>query len=119
MVITSSESHIFAGAEAAAILARLRAFLAPQGIDCYLVGGYIRDGLLGRASHDIDLTVAGDAVDIARQVADAFEAKFVLLDEIHQVARVVLFQNEERWYLDFTTTRGSVSYTHLTLPTKA
>lgn len=108
MVITSSESHIFAGAEAAAILARLRAFLAPQGIDCYLVGGYIRDGLLGRASHDIDLTVAGDAVDIARQVADAFEAKFVLLDEIHQVARVVLFQNEERWYLDFTTTRGSI-----------
>jgi poly(A) polymerase len=108
MVVTSIQTNMFAGAEAAAILARLRAFLAPQGIDCYLVGGYIRDRLLGRASLDIDLTVGGDAVDIARQVADVFEAKFVLLDEIHQVARVVLFQNEERWYLDFATTRGSI-----------
>ncbi len=32
----------------------------------------------------------------------------MLLDEIHQVARVVLFQDEERWYLDFATTRGTI-----------
>jgi len=108
MVITSMQSNMFAGAGAAAILARLRAFLSPQDIGCYLVGGYIRDGLLGRASHDIDLTVAGDAVGLARQVADAFEARFVLLDEIHQVARVVLLRHEERWYLDFATTRGTI-----------
>ncbi|MCL0055954.1 HD domain-containing protein [Dehalococcoidia bacterium] len=110
MVITSRQSNtgIFAGAEAVAILARLRAFLSPQEIGCHLVGGYIRDGLLGRASHDIDLTVAGDAVGLARQVADAFDAKFVLLDEIHQVARVVLLRHEERWYLDFATTRGTI-----------
>ncbi|MCL0075664.1 HD domain-containing protein [Dehalococcoidia bacterium] len=110
MVITSMQSNtgIFAGAGAAAILARLRAFLSPQEIGCHLVGGYIRDSLLGRASHDIDLTVAGDAVGLARQVADAFDAKFVLLDEIHQVARVVLLRHEERWYLDFATTRGTI-----------
>ena len=108
MVITSMHRDVFAEAEAAAILARLRAFLARQEIGCYLVGGYIRDGLLGRASHDIDLTVAGDAIGLAREIANAFESKFVLLDEIHQVARVVLLQNDERWYLDFATTRGTI-----------
>ncbi|PIU57618.1 MAG: metal-dependent phosphohydrolase [Chloroflexi bacterium CG07_land_8_20_14_0_80_51_10] len=110
MVISSMQinTNLFAEAEAVAILARLRAFLAPRGIECYLVGGYLRDGLLGRPSRDIDLAVSGDALSIAREVADAFEAKFVPLDEIHQVARVVLFQNEERWHLDFATMRGSI-----------
>lgn len=108
MVITSMQTNMFAGAEAAAILAQLQALLAPQGIECYLVGGYVRDGLLGRASHDIDLTVAGDAVGVARRVAAACDARFVLLDETHQVARVVLLRNEERWHLDFATTRGTI-----------
>lgn len=95
-------------ADAAAILTRLRAALGHRNSECYLVGGYIRDGLLGRASRDIDLTVAGDAVALAREVADALDARFVLLDEEHQVARVVLFQNEARWHLDFAATRGSI-----------
>ncbi|MDD5095332.1 MAG: HD domain-containing protein [Dehalococcoidia bacterium] len=106
--VMQTSAGLFIGKEAAAILTRLRRFLASQKIEGFVVGGYIRDGLLERPSHDIDLTLAGDAVQIARQVADAFNASFVLLDETHQVARVVLSQDGERWYLDFATIRGSI-----------
>lgn len=64
--------------------------------------------MLGRSSRDIDLVVAGDAVEIARDVARDMQARFVLLDQTHQVARVVLLHAEHRWYIDFTTMRGSI-----------
>lgn len=102
------ETHVLVRADSAAIFTRLRKILADSGGEWYLVGGYVRDGLLGRPSHDIDLTVRGDAVAIASEVADALSGKFVLLDEAHQVARVVLMQSGERWYVDFAAMRGSI-----------
>ncbi len=103
-----AKTSLFVGAGGTAILARLQMFLAAQNINAFLVGGYVRDGLLGKTNHDIDLTVAGEAVQIARQAADFLGGKFVLLDELHQVARVVLMQNEKRWHLDFAAMRGSI-----------
>ena len=32
------------------------------GIECYLIGGYVRDLLLDRGSKDIDIVVVGDGV---------------------------------------------------------
>jgi poly(A) polymerase len=37
--------------------------------DVYVVGGYVRDWLLGKATHDIDITVVGDPITFARIVA--------------------------------------------------
>jgi poly(A) polymerase len=106
--IMQISASFFVRAEAAAILTRLRTLLASGKIEGFIVGGYVRDGLLGRTSHDIDLVVSGDAIRIGREAADAFGGSFVLLDEAHQVARVVLYQGGERWYLDFATMRGSI-----------
>ena len=57
----------------------------------YVVGGAVRDRLLGRvrAELDLDLVVATDAVAVARQLATAYRAGFVLLDAERQIARVV------------------------------
>ena len=112
MVISNMQTSacLFAEAEAVSLLNRVGTFFVSRGIECYVVGGYIRDGMLGRASHDIDLTVAGDALAVAREIAKAFNAKFVLLDETHQVARVVLTLNEERWHLDLAAMRGSIEH---------
>jgi tRNA nucleotidyltransferase (CCA-adding enzyme) len=57
----------------------------------YVVGGAVRDGLLGRvrAELDLDLVVATQAVVIARRLATACRAGFVLLDPERQIARVV------------------------------
>lgn len=35
----------------------------------YVVGGYVRDALLGHSSNDIDIVVVGNGIDLARRVA--------------------------------------------------
>lgn len=73
----------------------------------YLVGGCIRDLLLGHPSHDIDFTISGDAVHLARQIAGELKAGFYVLDDERKTARVIL-QNPQggRFYLDFAKQRG-------------
>ena len=62
-----------------------------EGTELYLVGGYIRDVLLCKECFDLDYCVKGEsAIDFARKAADALEGYFVLLDEKHDIARVVL-----------------------------
>lgn len=68
----------------------LRRFFAERGVAAYLVGGYPRDAMAGRATLDVDLAVDGDAVSLARALADQVGGAFVLLDAERQVARVVL-----------------------------
>ena len=57
----------------------------------YVVGGAVRDGLLGRvrAELDLDLVISAGAVEVARKLAAAYRAGFVLLDSERQIARVV------------------------------
>jgi tRNA nucleotidyltransferase (CCA-adding enzyme) len=57
----------------------------------YVVGGAVRDALLGRirAELDLDLVVSTDAVAVARELATKYRSGFVLLDAERQIARVV------------------------------
>ncbi|WP_293146350.1 MULTISPECIES: CCA tRNA nucleotidyltransferase [unclassified Microcoleus] len=57
----------------------------------YLVGGAVRDALLGRRSHyfDLDFVMLARAVKTARKIADRTKGGFVLLDAERQIARVV------------------------------
>lgn len=43
------------------------------GIDAYVVGGYVRDLVLGRPSKDIDFTCVGSGIALAQEVAKSFE----------------------------------------------
>ena len=106
--ITEERLRIYAPEEAASFLDKLRELLTERSIECYVVGGFIRDGLLGRTNTDIDVVVAGDALSIASSVAEAFRAKLVPLDDINQIARVVLPRSEGRWHFDFASMHGDV-----------
>ena len=39
------------------------------GIEAHVVGGYVRDKLLGKDVNDIDIVVVGDGVAFAKEVA--------------------------------------------------
>jgi poly(A) polymerase len=106
--LTKERLKIYVPEEAASLLEKLGGFLQQHNIDCYVVGGFVRDGLMGRTNSDIDLAVAGDAIEIASEVAKAFDARMVPLDEVNQVARVVFPQAGYQWHLDFATIRGSI-----------
>jgi poly(A) polymerase len=90
-------------------LTRVSDFLAEHGIEAYLVGGFIRDALLKRATADIDISLKGDALEVARQVAITLGGRYVLLDETNRVGRVVVSADaESRWAIDFSTLKGSI-----------
>ena len=72
----------------------------------FLVGGYVRDWLLGRVSHDLDFAVDGDAVRLARRVANQFDGYFVLLDQEHNTARAVFKEAGESYNVDLAGIRG-------------
>ena len=62
----------------------------PQG--SYLVGGYVRDIILGRvtAKVDIDIVVPLNAIEIGKKISDNIESKFIVLDKKREVVRIIL-----------------------------
>ena len=46
---------------------------ASLGVETYLVGGFVRDKLLGRDSKDADIVCVGDGIALAQQVARLFK----------------------------------------------
>ena len=86
---------------------RLSNELVQESTPCYLVGGTVRDLLLGRASRDVDLAVAHDALAIGRRLANRLGGAFVPLDVERDVARVVLGRGEQSEHIDLTGFRGN------------
>lgn len=41
-----------------------------MGVRAYVIGGYVRDHILGRPSKDIDVVVEGDGTALARRVGE-------------------------------------------------
>ncbi len=103
------------------ILNRVYHSLSHQEYQGYVVGGIIRDSLLGRQTSDVDIAVSGNAPDIARLVADDLNGKFVLLDSANSIARVIVFKQgpqesitrefqccRTEWHLDFSSFSGDI-----------
>src|SRR6267142_49037 len=70
-----------------AAAALLRVLGAPPG--AALVGGAIRDTVLGRAVADVDVAVPSGALDLARRCAERLAGTCVVLDAERGAARVV------------------------------
>ena len=71
----------------------VREFFVSRGLLAYLVGGAVRDALLGNKTEDIDFaveTTGPGLLELARDLADALEGRYVLLHHEMGAARVVL-----------------------------
>jgi len=60
------------------------------GLDCYLVGGYVRDMIMQRACTDIDIMVIGDPVPFAKAIHDTMHGKNFVLFERFRTAQLEL-----------------------------
>ncbi len=55
------------------IFAHVAKVAAEERIETYVVGGYVRDLILGRPNKDIDFTCVGSGIQLAQAVAKTFE----------------------------------------------
>lgn len=80
----------------------------PPGQVIYLVGGALRDVLLGCKSHDLDFIVPTGGIRLGRRVANGMGVGFFPLDEERDTGRVIITGGDgKRTTLDFAAYRGS------------
>lgn len=94
--------------EQSSALEHLRSFFREKGIPAYLVGGYLRDRLLGRESHDLDVAIAQEAIPLAKELAGILGGAFFALDPERDVGRIVLTAENSKYLIDIARLRGKV-----------
>jgi tRNA nucleotidyltransferase/poly(A) polymerase len=85
---------------------RVIAWLADQEVPAYLVGGCVRDRLLGRPTYDLDVAVADDGLSLARRLANALRGDYYALDVERATGRAILYPDEGRLMVDVARFRG-------------
>jgi putative nucleotidyltransferase with HDIG domain len=55
------------------ILQKIAIVAQKEGISCFLIGGFVRDKLLGRPTKDMDIVCVGDGIMLAHEVAEQFK----------------------------------------------
>jgi tRNA nucleotidyltransferase/poly(A) polymerase len=78
-----------------------------KGHEVWLVGGAIRDHLLGRTHFELDFAVDKNARDLARRFANACGGLYYELDAERDTGRVILQRDDgQRRTIDFARVRG-------------
>ncbi len=90
------------------ILSRLSPICTPPDCKSYLVGGFVRDWLVGRDNADLDIAVSGDALAVAQEAAERVDGRYVMLDEENGVGRVVVPGENTPWHIDITSYNGNI-----------
>jgi len=71
------------------ILSRIGELAEREHVLAHVVGGYVRDVLLGRKTKDIDISIVGDGVAFARSVQREFSTSNVVTFEKFGTARLI------------------------------
>lgn len=100
--------HPLENSDVKAVFARAK----ERNLPAYLVGGCLRDALdvpanrtINRTTLDFDFAIGGEALPFARLMSDQLGGSFVVLDEVNDIARVVL---KDGVYMDFAGYKGTI-----------
>ncbi|MCY3770482.1 MAG: hypothetical protein OXG98_00445 [Gemmatimonadetes bacterium] len=83
--------------------AELRNLCGEVDREIYVVGGSVRDAILGRRVRDLDLTLAEDGLRLGRMLADRLRCPFVPLDDADRTGRIML---RPRYTIDISSFKG-------------
>jgi poly(A) polymerase len=73
-----------------------------NGLEIYLVGGYVRDGIMGISSNDVDIVVIGDAIKFAELTAENFGTE---LNAVYRKFGTALLILENEFKIEFASAR--------------
>jgi len=80
---------------------------APKDLPVHLVGGAVRDFVLGRPVNDFDFVVPAQSLELAKKVRQQLHAVGFTLDDERQTGRVILNQSKpNEIILDFVIYTG-------------
>ena len=57
------------------LLSNIANLAASLGMPCYVVGGFVRDLLLGKPVNDLDVVVEGDAIELGKKLVESYGGK--------------------------------------------
>ncbi|MBE0599447.1 MAG: CCA tRNA nucleotidyltransferase [Desulfuromonadales bacterium] len=89
----------------ARIVPELTGLLEPEA-ELYLVGGTLRDWLLGRPATDFDFATPGDPTSLAQAYARRVGGHWFMLDPVRDQSRVVVRQDRGALTFDFAPFRA-------------
>lgn len=75
-----------------------------KGINAYVIGGFVRDLIIGRKNLDVDIVVEGDATELARAFAKKIMGKVHIFDKF-KTATVTL---SDGFKVDFASARTEI-----------
>jgi tRNA nucleotidyltransferase (CCA-adding enzyme) len=100
------------------LLSEIAAQAEALGMPCYVVGGFVRDLLLGQPINDFDVVVEGDAVKLGKSLVEKFGGKLTPHFKFHTaVWEIPTTFNVERSTLDLITARSETYSQPGALPT--
>ncbi len=77
-----------------------------QNSKLYIVGGFVRDLLLGQDPDDIDFVITDDALYFARKVASHLYGEHTILERASEYSRVTFLFNNKPIHFDFSVIKG-------------
>lgn len=104
LVFVSAEYHIARQVAQIPLIEQIFDWAHARHVEIYLVGGSVRDLLMGLPVHDLDFAVADDGLAVARPVADLLRAAYVPIDPERKTGRVILPEGD--LYVDIAALRG-------------
>ncbi len=100
------------------LLSSIAAQSAAMDMPCYVVGGFVRDLLLGKPINDLDVIVEGDAIKLGRSLVKNFGGKLTTHDKFHTaIWHLPLTFNLQPSTLDLITARKETYLMPGALPT--
>jgi len=67
---------------------------AQLNIDAYVIGGFVRDQILGRLSKDIDIVTSGDGIELANKVSEVLNVNKVSIFKTFGTAMFIYGDNQ-------------------------
>mgnify|MGYP001324456833 FL=1 len=82
--------------------------VVPSSVQIYLVGGAVRDIILGRKVRDFDFVIEGLVRPVGRNLANELNGKFYVIDDDRNMVRVLLNADSDEYYcIDISQLNGS------------
>ncbi|MDQ2085748.1 CBS domain-containing protein [Herbivorax sp. ANBcel31] len=84
-----------------------------SGYNLYVVGGFVRDLIMGKNTFDIDMVVEGDAFDFAKKLSNYYGGKVTK----HKKFQTAMVKLDNQFFIDIVTARKEYYEYPAALPT--